>query len=153
MLVTRSVRCVKRSHVYYRCNYAVGAEEGEIKISCLYEGRGRGEEHNGSPHHGFSNEWVESINCRILINGIQYFLDLAKEDYRRNNWYSVFVLGTLEFFSSLSILRISPEKGNIKSVFKVERIFKSSNFHSLSKKKLNNNVVYNIHASKNHFQD
>lgn len=77
MLVTRSVRCVKRSHVYYRCNYAVGAEEGEIKISCLCEEGGRGE-HNGSPH-GFSNgesressfvtrEMVyESINCRILI--------------------------------------------------------------------------------------
>ena len=101
LLVTRSVRCVKRSHVYYRCNYAVGAEEGEIKISCLCEEGGRGE-HNGSPH-GFSNgesressfvtrEMVyESINCRNFNHGIQYFLDLAKEDYRRNNWCSVFV--------------------------------------------------------------
>lgn len=76
MLVTRSVRCVKRSHVYYRCNYAVGAEEGEIKkISCLYEERGRGSQ--WFPARFFKRYRVsrvplremvyESINCRILI--------------------------------------------------------------------------------------
>lgn len=112
MLVTRSVRCVKRSHVYYRCNYAVGAEEGEIKISCLCEEGGRGE-HNGSPH-GFSNgesressfvtrEMVyESINCRILIMESNISSILRKK-ITEGIIGVPFLLGTLQFFPPPSL--------------------------------------------------
>lgn len=51
-------------------------------------------------------------------HGIQYFLDLAREDYRRNNWYSVFV-GTLEFPLNSSILQTRKREYN--AFIKVEK--------------------------------